>query len=114
TLVPVTVWGGILLFALFTGWLAGLYPATMLSSLSSVDALKGKASAFREKVVLRKGLIGFQFATAAMVFIAAIIVSQQISLFLSDQVGYKKEYVVSSQVPRDWSSVGVQKMAAIR
>lgn len=112
--VSILAWGAIALFALFTGWLAGLYPAMMLSALNAVDALKNKAGSIGEKIVLRKGLVGFQFAIATVVFVAAIIVSQQIGLFLSDQVGYKKEFVISAQVPRDWSSTGVQKMTAIR
>jgi len=112
--VSMVTWGVILLFALLTGWLAGLYPATLLSALNSIDALKNKAGAIGEKGALRKGLVGFQFAIATVVFVAAIVVSQQIGLFLSDQVGYKKEFVVSAQVPRDWSSAGVQRMTAIR
>jgi putative ABC transport system permease protein len=112
--LPAIVWGIILLFAVFVGWLAGLYPATLLSSLSSIDALKGKEGTVRERVILRKGLVGFQFATATTVFIAAIIVSQQISLFFSDQLGYNKEYIISAQLPRDWSLQGVRKMSMIR
>ena len=112
--VPLTAWGMILLFALFTGWLAGLYPATMLSALSSIDALKSKSGTVKEKVLLRKGLVGFQFATATVVFVGVIIVSQQVSLFFSDRLGYNKEYVVSAQLPRDWTREGVRRMSAIR
>jgi putative ABC transport system permease protein len=112
--LPVTGWALILLFALFTGWLAGLYPATLLSSLSSIDALKSKAGTVQERVVLRKGLVGFQFGTATIVFIGAIIVTQQIALFFSDRLGYDKEYMLSAQLPRDWSPTGVSRMAGIR
>jgi cell division protein FtsX len=114
TTVPVIAWGLILLFALFTGWLAGLYPATLLSALSSIDALKSKTGTAKEKVFLRKGLVGFQFATATMVFVGVIIVSQQIGLFFSNQLGYDKEYVVSAQLPRDWTREGVRRMMGIR
>jgi putative ABC transport system permease protein len=112
--LPVMGWMLILLFALFTGWLAGLYPATMLSSLSSIDALKSKTSTVQERVALRKGLVGFQFGTATVVFIGAIIVTQQIALFFSDRLGYDKEYVLSAQLPRDWTRTGVRRMSAIR
>jgi putative ABC transport system permease protein len=112
--LPAASWVLILVFALVTGWLAGLYPATLLSSLSSIDALKSKAGTVQERVVLRKGLVGFQFATATIVFIGAIIVTQQIALFFSDRLGYDKEYVLSAQLPRDWSKAGVKRMSAIR
>jgi putative ABC transport system permease protein len=114
TALAITGWVLILAFALFIGWLAGLYPATLLSSLSSIDALKSKTGTMQERVVLRKGLVGFQFGTATIVFVGAIIVTQQVALFFSNKLGYNKEYVLSAQLPRDWSRAGVQKMTAIR
>jgi len=101
-------------FALIVGVLAGIYPALVLSSLKSVDSLKGKLASVKESVLFRKSLVVFQFATAAIVLIGAIIVSQQVSLFFSNNLGYNKDYVIYSQVPRDWSPKGVQKMEAIR
>jgi len=112
--LPIAAWGLIALFALVTGWLAGLYPAVLLSSLSSIDALKSKVGSIKENVWMRKGLVGFQFGTATVVFIGAIILAQQIRLFFSDRLGYEKEYVVSASVPRDWTRNGVRKMEAIR
>ncbi|HEV9035264.1 MAG TPA: FtsX-like permease family protein, partial [Puia sp.] len=112
--LPVAAWGLILLFALFTGWLAGLYPATLLSSLASVDALKARVGTVEEKTLLRKGLVGFQFGTAAVAFIGVIIVSRQIRLFFSDRLGYNKDYMVSTPLPRDWSAQGVGRMEGIR
>jgi putative ABC transport system permease protein len=112
--LPIVTWGIILLFAVFVGWLAGLYPATLLSSLSSIDALKGREGTVQQRVILRKGLVGFQFATATVVFVGAIVISQQIGLFFSDRLGYSKEYIVSAQLPRDWSRQGVRRMEAVR
>lgn len=96
------------------GLLAGMYPALVLSSIRSVDSLKGKLKSIKENVWLRKSLAGFQFCVAAVVMIAAFIISQQVVYFFSRDLGYNKEYVVSSQVPRDWSREGVQKMLTIR
>ncbi len=99
---------------LSVGLLAGSYPAFVLSSLGSVDSLKGKLNGIKENVWLRRSLAGFQFCIAAIVIIAAFIVSQQVNLFFSRDLGYTKEYVVSSQVPRDWTPKGVQKMEMLR
>ncbi|HEY2582806.1 MAG TPA: ABC transporter permease [Mucilaginibacter sp.] len=103
-----------ILFALFIGLLAGFYPALVLSALKSVDSLKGKLSSVKERVLFRKTLVAFQFGTAAVVFIGAIIVSQQVDFFFSKDIGFDKDYVVYAQVPRDWSQKGVQKMETIR
>src|SRR6185436_20544446 len=102
------------IFVLLVGILAGLYPAIILSSLKSADSIKGKLKTIKENVWLRKSLAGFQFSIAGIVMIAAIIVSQQVSYFFSRNIGYNKEYIVASQVPRDWSPQGVRKMETIR
>jgi len=100
--------------ALVIGLVAGFYPALILSSLKSVDSLKGKLNQVKDNVIFRKALIAFQFATAAVVLISAIVVSKQINLFFSKNLGYDKDYVVYAQLPRDWSKPGVQKMEGIK
>jgi putative ABC transport system permease protein len=100
--------------ALVVGLLAGIYPAFVLSSLKSVDSLKGKLSAVKESVLTRKTLVAFQFGIAIIVLISSVIISQQINLFFSKDLGYNKDYVVYASLPRDWSKPGVTKMEAIR
>ncbi len=102
-----------LLFILIVGFIAGIYPAFILSSLKSVESLKGKPSV-KENVLMRKSLVGFQFGIAAIAFIGAIIISQQINLFLSSDLGYNKDYILSAQLPRNWTQTGVNKMENIR
>ena len=99
---------------LFIGLLAGAYPAFVLSSIKCVKAVKGKLSTVKERVVLRKSLVGFQFSIAIIVMVAAYIISQQLNYFFNGQLGYNKEYVVSSQVPRDWTPKGVRNMQTVR
>lgn len=101
-------------FALLVGALAGIYPALVLSASKSVDSLKGKLSSIKESVLLRKTLVAFQFTIAAVVLIGAIIMSQQISLFFSNSVGYNKDNLIYAQPSRDWSQKGVQKMEYVR
>ena len=94
--------------------LAGIYPAFVLSSMKTVDSLKGKLNSSKENVLLRKSLAGFQFFTALVVLIAASTVTQQVDYFFGQSLGYNKAFVVSSQVSRDWTPAGVRKMAIIR
>ncbi len=96
------------------GLLAGLYPAFVLSSLKSVDSLKGKLKTVKQNFLLRKSLVGFQFAVAIIVLVAAAVVTRQVAHFFGRALGYNKEYIVSSQVPRDWTIDGVKKMATVR
>jgi putative ABC transport system permease protein len=111
---PVYFFPGLLLFALSIGLLAGLYPALVLSGLKSVDSLKGKVGSVKESVLFRKTLVGFQFAVAAVVFIGAVIIAQQINLFFKGNLGYNKDYIIYASVPRDWSANGVERIASVR
>src|SRR5262249_16423052 len=52
--------------------------------------------------------------TAAVVFVGAIVISQQVKLFFSKDLGFDKEYAIYAPVPRDWTKAGVQKMETIR
>jgi ABC-type antimicrobial peptide transport system permease subunit len=102
------------LLILLIGFIAGIYPAFVLSSLKSVDSLKGKLSSVKENIFLRKSLVAFQFAIATIAFIGAIIISKQINLFFSKDLGYNKDYIITAQLPRDWTPEGVRKMEALR
>ncbi len=99
---------------LLVGLLAGAYPAFVLSSVNTINSLKGKIKTVKENIWLRKSLVGFQFAIALIVLSSATIVTMQVNYFFSKSLGYNKDYVVSSQVPRDWSPEGVRKMEVIR
>ncbi len=107
---PAGFWGVTVIGAIGMGLLAGLYPAFVLAALPAINSLKGKPGTVREHKALRKVLVGFQFGSAIIVFAGALIVSQQIRLFFSDRLGYNKEWIVSSQLPRDWTRQGVQRM----
>ena len=99
---------------LAVGLLAGLYPAFFLSSLKTVDSLKGKFRTDNTRLSLRRYLVGFQFGIAHLVIVAALVVAAQVNHFFGKNIGYDKEFVVSAQVPRDWTPAGAQKMLAVR
>lgn len=99
---------------LTVGLLAGLYPAFFLSSLKTVDSLKGKFRTGSASLSLRRYLVGFQFGIAHLVIVAALVVAAQVNHFLGENIGYNKAFVVSAQVPRMWTPEGVQKMLAVR
>lgn len=99
---------------LFTGGLAGLYPAFVLSAQPSVTALKGKLKNIKEKLLFRRALITVQFVTAIVVFIAAIVIDRQVSFFFNSDLGFNKERVITVPVPRDWTFSGVKHMERMR
>ena len=103
-----------ILISLIIGFAGGIYPAFVLSSIPSVDSMKGKLKSVRENIQLRRLLIVSQFSIALFVICGAAIVSQQVNFFFSKDLGYQKESLMSVAVPRDWTPEGVAKMTGIR
>lgn len=102
------------LLILIIGFIAGIYPAFILSSLKVAAALKGKFTMREGKSGMQKLLLGFQFLTATLVIVCALIISRQVSFFLNTSLGYSKEYVITAAVPRDYSPAGLAHMINIR
>ncbi|WP_212000913.1 ABC transporter permease [Chitinophaga sp. HK235] len=99
---------------LLTGLTAGIYPAFVLSSQPSVTALRGKLQQVKEKVVFRRSLIVVQFVTAIIVFSAAIVINGQLTFFFHKNLGYNKDHVITTPVPRDWTMNGVKHIESVR
>lgn len=92
-----TVWFVPLMFALalFIGVLSGLYPAFYLSGLKPIDSLKGSKLSGKNASMLRSGMVIFQFATAVMLIIGALVSHQQFEFFMNKTLGYDKNQVVN-------------------
>ncbi|PZR24669.1 MAG: ABC transporter permease [Citrobacter freundii] len=81
-------------FVIFTGFLAGSYPAFFLSSFQPVKVLKGTFKKSQSPVTPRKILVVLQFTFAIVLIICTIIVKQQIDFAQNRQTGYNKNNLV--------------------
>ena len=82
--------------------LSGLYPAFILSGFNPISALKSKISSAKPSVVLlRKGLVTFQFLTAQILIIGAIVVAKQMAFVQSTPMGFDKEKIVDIGLPEN-------------
>ena len=100
---------------LLIGLLAGIYPAFVLSSTNLIQAVKGKIDTARGGLGLKRALVVVQFSLAILVFICALNLSKQVTYIFKKDLGYNKEQVlVITAFPKQWDTVGVLKMEAIK
>ena len=85
---------GFLLLALLIGLLAGAYPAFVLSSIKSVNILKGKFQTSERGVWLRKTLVVMQFVAAIGMICTTLLVTRQINYIKNKQLGFDKEQII--------------------
>jgi ABC-type antimicrobial peptide transport system permease subunit len=98
-----------------TGFIAGIYPAFVMSSSRVINAVKGKIDSAKGGLFLRKSMLMVQFTLAIIVFICALTVSRQVSYVFSKDIGYNKEQLlVISAFPKRWDAVGVERMINIK
>jgi len=102
------------LVVLALGFIGGLYPAFILSSMQAFETLKGNLPNIKVNSIFKKSLIVFQFTLAMIVLVVTAVITKQIDLFLNDNLGYNNDRIVTVPVPRDWSPEGVNKMMGIR
>ena len=102
------------LLAVLIGFIAGIYPALVLSKINPVDSLKGKVALFSSPILFQRFLIGFQFFVAGIVLVSALVISQQVEVFFSSNLGFNKDFVIYTRLPKQWSTDGVQSMVAAR
>ncbi len=88
-------------FVLFTGLLAGSYPAFYLSSFKPIKVLKGVLKTSMEGALSRKFLVVLQFSFAIILIISTIIVVRQIKYAQERDSGYSRDNIVYSFMQGD-------------
>jgi putative ABC transport system permease protein len=87
--------------AIFTGILAGSYPALYLTSFNPVKVLKGEIRSSAGELWARKGLVIFQFTITIILIVGVIVIHKQTQYAFHKNLGYDQENIV--MFPQDGS-----------
>ncbi len=79
---------------LFTGIVAGSYPALYLSGFNPATVLKGKLTTSFAELIARKGLVVFQFALSVILIVSVLVVYKQIEFVQTKNLGYDKDHII--------------------
>lgn len=79
---------------LFTGLIAGSYPALYLSGFNPASVLRGKFNTTFGELWARKGLVVFQFTLSVILIVCVLVIYRQIQFVQSKNLGYDKDNVI--------------------
>ncbi len=90
---PVTALG-LLTITLLIGFMAGSYPAFVLSGFNPVVVMKGTFASSKKGSWLRNSLVIFQFAISIVLIVGTLVVQQQMSYIQNKSLGFDKEQML--------------------
>jgi putative ABC transport system permease protein len=93
-------WGIAGIIFLCGSFLAGLYPAFILSSFKVANILKGKFFGSKSGIATRKTLVTIQFMISVALIAGTIIVFMQVSFMRTQDLGYEKDQLLIVKTPR--------------
>lgn len=100
--------GFLLILTVIVSFFAGIYPALVLSSVKTAGILSNQGHGGTSKTratQLRQVLTVFQFVIAQFFIMGIFLVAKQINFMMSKDLGFRKDAIVSFDLPRNDTSI---------
>lgn len=86
--------GSLLLLSLLISFIAGIYPALVLSGFQPVEVLKGRLNLSGEKGRFQQFMVVFQFSFSIALIIGTLTIYQQLQYVQNKNLGYQEDQVL--------------------
>jgi putative ABC transport system permease protein len=86
---------GLIGITLFTGLVAGSYPALYLSSFRPVHVLRKVVQTGKKRSVFRRVLVVLQFSMSVILIIGTLVVYAQLDYIRNRKIGWEREHLIS-------------------
>jgi len=87
----------LLIIIIITGFIAGSFPAFVLSNFQPVKTLRGKLGPAKQSGAFRKILIVFQFSISIFMILGFIVILQQLDFIKNKDLGFNRDFLVVSR-----------------
>lgn len=109
-----TIFAFIAALVLFVSFLAGFYPAMVMSGFSPALAIKNKVKVDAGGLSLRKILVVVQFSITVILIISTLVIIRQMEYVHEQPLGFNSDAVVMINAPGDKAIHGTLKEKILR
>jgi putative ABC transport system permease protein len=93
-LLSLTAILGLFIIMVVTGFIAGSFPAFVISSFEPVETVQGKFASGKKSSFIRRLLVVIQFAISIFMIIGILVILKQLDFMKNKDFGFNKDYMV--------------------
>jgi len=93
-LLSLTALSGLFIIVVITGFIAGSFPAFVISSFQPAETIQGRFATGKKSGFTRRFLVVIQFAISIFMIIGILVILKQLNFMKNKDFGFNKNYMV--------------------